>query len=49
MASNRSYRTAPGLNKALEEIAAHRDVLYDPSVVDACLCIFKDKDFRLVE
>ena len=49
MASNRSYRTAPGLNKALEEIAAHRDVLYDPTVVDACLCIFKDKDFRLVD
>lgn len=48
MASNRSYRPTPGLNKALEEIEARRGILYDPAVVDACLCIFKDKDFRLV-
>jgi len=48
MSSNRSYRPTPGLNKALEEIESQRGVLYDSTVVDACLCIFKEKDFRLV-
>lgn len=47
MASHRSYRQMPGLEKALEEIKAKRETLYDPTVVDACLCIFKEKDFRL--
>jgi response regulator RpfG family c-di-GMP phosphodiesterase len=48
MASQRSYRETPGLEKALEEIRAKRETLYDPAVVDACLSIFKEKDFRLV-
>ena len=47
MASDRSYRAMPGLEKALEEIAAQKGVLYDPVVVDACLRIFREKDFRL--
>lgn len=47
MAAQRSYRLTPGLEKALEEIGANRETLYDPAVVDACLCIFKEKDFRL--
>ena len=47
MASDRSYRTMPGLEKALEEIAAQKGILYDPVVVDACLRIFREKDFRL--
>ena len=47
MASERSYRPMPGLEKALEEIGAQKGVLYDPAVVDACLCIFREKDFRL--
>lgn len=47
MASDRSYRPTPGLEKGLEEITAHKGVLYDPAVVDACLRIFKEKDFRL--
>jgi putative nucleotidyltransferase with HDIG domain len=47
MASHRSYRLTPGLEKAMEEIRVHREILYDPAVVDACLCIFKEKDFRL--
>jgi putative nucleotidyltransferase with HDIG domain len=48
MASHRSYRPMPGLDKALEEIGAQRGILYDPAAVDACLCIFRKKDFRLV-
>ena len=47
MASHRAYRPAPGLEKALEEIGAQRCILYDPAVVDACIRIFKEKDFRL--
>lgn len=47
MASHRSYRPSPGLEKALEEIAAQKGILYDPEVVDACLRIFREKDFRL--
>ena len=47
MASHRAYRPAPGLEKALEEIGARRGTLYDPAVVDACIRIFKEKDFRL--
>jgi putative nucleotidyltransferase with HDIG domain len=47
MASHRCYRPMPGLDKALEEIEAQRGVLYDPAVVDACLRIFREKDFRL--
>jgi putative nucleotidyltransferase with HDIG domain len=48
MCSHRAYRPMPGLNRALEEIGAQREILYDPAVVDACLCIFRQKDFRLV-
>jgi HD-GYP domain-containing protein (c-di-GMP phosphodiesterase class II) len=47
MASHRSYRSSPGLEKALEEIGARKGILYDPAVVDACLRIFREKDFRL--
>jgi len=47
MASHRAYRPAPGLEKALEEIQANRGSLYDPAVVDACIRIFTEKDFRL--
>ena len=47
MASPRSYRPLPGLEKALDEILAQRGILYDPDVVDACRSIFLDKDFRL--
>ncbi len=47
MASHRAYRPAPGIEKALEEINAQRGILYDPAVVDACIRIFKEKDFRL--
>jgi putative nucleotidyltransferase with HDIG domain len=48
MASHRSYRPMPGLDKAFEEIGAQRGILYDPVVVDACLRIFREKDFRLL-
>ena len=45
MASHRPYRPSIGMDKALEEIANNRCVLYDPQVVDACLKIFNETDF----
>jgi putative nucleotidyltransferase with HDIG domain len=45
MASHRPYRPSIGMDKALEEIANNRGILYDPQVVDACLRLFKEKDF----
>jgi putative two-component system response regulator len=48
IASHRPYRPALGLDYALEEISRQRDTLYDPSVVDACLKLFREDGFRLV-
>ncbi len=47
MASHRPYRSALGIDKALEEISMHLDDLYDPEVVNACVKLFKNKDFSL--
>jgi PAS domain S-box-containing protein/putative nucleotidyltransferase with HDIG domain len=46
MASHRPYRSAPGLDKALEEISNNRGKLYDPDVVDACLELFRNGQFE---
>jgi PAS domain S-box-containing protein len=48
MASYRPYRPALGLEKALEEIIQNRGVLYDPETVDACLKLFKEKEYKLI-
>ena len=42
MASHRPYRPALGIEKALGEISQKRSVLYDSSVVDACLRVFAE-------
>jgi HD-GYP domain-containing protein (c-di-GMP phosphodiesterase class II) len=47
MASHRPYRPALGIDAALEEIVQNRGILYDPDVVDACLKLFREKDFKL--
>lgn len=46
MASHRPYRPAVGLDKALEEISEHRDVLYDADVVNACVRLFREENFE---
>lgn len=46
MSSHRPYRTALGIDKALEEISQNKGILYDPKVVDACLKLFKEKKFK---
>jgi len=37
MSSDRPYRSAPGLDMALEEITRGKSILYDEAVVDACM------------
>jgi len=46
MASHRPYRPAQGIEKALEEITQNRGKLYDADVVDACIRLFTEKDFK---
>lgn len=46
MASYRPYREALGMEKALDEIKKNKGTLYDKSVVDACMKIFKKKQFK---
>ncbi len=47
MSSHRPYRAGLGVEAALNEIMRHRGVLYDASVVDACLILFKEKGYNL--
>jgi PAS domain S-box-containing protein len=49
MASHRPYRPAIGLSVALEEIEGKRGTLYDAGVVDACLVLFREKNFTINE
>jgi len=43
--SHRPYRPAPGVDKALAEIARGRATLYDAAAVDACLELFHSGEF----
>ena len=45
--SHRPYRAALGVDAALEEISRHRGLLYDASVVDACLKLFREQGYSL--
>ncbi len=49
MASDRSYRSALGITKALKEINMYRGLLYDADVVDACVKLFTRKGFQFEE
>lgn len=49
MSSHRPYRDAFGIDKVLEEISQNRGTLYDPEVVDVCLELFNEKDFRFIK
>ena len=47
MASHRPYRPSLGIEAALEEIEKNKGILYDESVVNACLRLFREKGFSL--
>jgi len=48
MASHRPYRAGLGIDKALEEIRQHRQTLYAPAVVDACISLFENKAYEML-
>lgn len=45
MTFHRPYRLAISIDEALDEISENHGILYDPDVVDACLRLFKEKEF----
>ena len=47
MLSHHPYCPPWVIDKALEEISKNKGILYDPKVVDACLKLFKKKEFKL--
>lgn len=49
ISTDRPYRAALGIDKALEDISQGRGTLYDPAVVDACLKLFQEKGFQFGE
>jgi PAS domain S-box-containing protein/putative nucleotidyltransferase with HDIG domain len=49
MSSHRPYRPAQGIGKALEEVVHNKGIFYDTDVVEACVKLFQEKDFRFDE
>jgi PAS domain S-box-containing protein len=47
MSSHRPYRPGLGIEKALAEIERGRGSAYDADVVDACLRLFREQQYRL--
>jgi PAS domain S-box-containing protein len=47
MASHRPYREALGIEVALAEIEKNRETLYDKTVADVCLKLFREKGYQL--
>ncbi len=48
MCTYRAWRAdTPGCSKALEEISEGRGKLYDAAVVDACMSLFKEKEYPI--
>ncbi|HNY50239.1 MAG TPA: HD-GYP domain-containing protein, partial [Smithella sp.] len=47
MASHRPYRASLGIEAALTEIEKNRGLLYDETVVNACLRLFREKGYTL--
>lgn len=49
MASHRPYRAALGIEAALSEISSLRGVAFDADVVDACLRLFREQGYEIVD
>lgn len=49
IASHRPYRPALEIHVALEEITRNKGTHYDPDVVEACLRLFNEKGYKLVD
>ena len=48
MASHRPYRPGLGIAAALEEIEKNKGILYDNSVAEACLKLFRENSYQLI-
>ena len=46
MSSYKSYRPALSTDEALTEISKYENILFDPEVVDTCIKLFKEKEFK---
>lgn len=46
MATHRPYRPALSIEEALKEVSKNKGKLYDARVVEACLKVFKEKEFK---
>ncbi|MCL5073462.1 MAG: HD domain-containing protein [Actinobacteria bacterium] len=46
MATHRPYRASLGINKAFKELAEGKDIFYDNNIVDACIRVFNNKNFK---
>ncbi len=46
MSSYKSYRPALSIDEALAEISKNKNILFDPEVVDTCIKLFKEKEFK---
>ena len=49
MSSHRPYRAALGIDAALAEIERGRETFYDATVVDACLKLFREKGYKMLD
>jgi PAS domain S-box-containing protein len=47
MASHRPYRAALGIDAALEEIEKNKGIIYDNAVANACLRLFREKNYKI--
>ena len=48
MASHRPYRPALGIDVALEEIEKNKGIFYDKDIANACLNLFRNKNYKFV-
>jgi HD-GYP domain-containing protein (c-di-GMP phosphodiesterase class II) len=46
ISAHRPYRPGFGIDVALDEITKQRGIQFDPQVVDACLTLFRERDFH---
>jgi len=47
IAAHRPYRPGLGIDAALAEITKQRGIYFDPAVVDACLALFRERNYSL--
>ncbi len=46
MSSHRPYRPAMGIKKALEELDKNKGILYDENIVNTCIKLFNEDNFK---